>query len=126
MIKILICGDRNWSNKKIIEEEVLKALEELECTDRKDVIILHGGARGADSLAGEVARELGIRIKVFPAEWEKYGKVAGPLRNIEMLDEKPKLVLAFHNDLSNSKGTAHTVRYAKKRGTTVKVIGEEV
>lgn len=65
-----------------------------------------------------------MRVVVFPAEWEKFGKAAGPIRNIEMLNENPDLVLAFHNDLSKSKGTAHTVKTAQKRGLKVKVIGE--
>ncbi len=125
-MKVLICGDRNWTNQKKIEEEIIKTWKEFKCPPRSEIIIIHGGARGADNLAGEVAKELGLKVKVFPADWERFGKAAGPMRNIEMLNEKPDLVLAFHNDLSKSKGTAHTVRTAEKRGMKVKVISEEL
>jgi len=118
-MKILICGDRNWSNKKKIMEELIKVAKE------NTALVIHGAARGADTLSGEVAKELGMRVATFPAQWEKFGKAAGVLRNIEMLDEKPDLVLAFHNDLSKSKGTAHTVKTAQKRGILVKIISEK-
>lgn len=82
-----------------------------------------GEARGADRLAAEAARRLGIpshRILRFPAKWGKYGKAAGPIRNQQMLDEgKPTLVLAYHNDLENSKGTKDMVSRAEAAGVTV-------
>jgi len=126
MKRILVCGDRNWRDKKRIEELLLKLCKELQITSPNEIMIIHGGARGADSLAGEVAQELGFRLRVYPAEWERYGKVAGPLRNTEMLEDgKPDLVLAFHPDLSKSKGTAHMVKIAKRKGVEVRLIGEE-
>jgi len=83
------------------------------------VILIHGGAPGADTLAGQIGVELGFIIECHPAEWDKYGKAAGPKRNIEMLEREPDLVLAFHKDLNESRGTAHTVREAFKRGMRV-------
>ena len=56
------------------------------------------------------------------AEWQRYGKGAGPRRNDNMLNEHPALVIAFHNDLAKSKGTADTVRKAQKRGIAVRVV----
>ena len=127
-MKILVCGDRNWKNKELIKDELITASgighPGTPTPSPKDILVIEGDARGADKLAGEVAKELGFRVAVFPAQWERFGKMAGPLRNIEMLDEKPDLVLAFHNDLSKSKGTAHTVKNAQKRGIKVKVISE--
>ena len=125
MKRVLVCGDRNWKDKKRIEEELLKSCKEFDIFSPKDIVVIEGGAKGVDSLAGEVAKELGFRLLVYPAEWEKFGKMAGPLRNIEMLEDgKPDLVLAFHADLSKSKGTAHMVKIAKKKGIEVKIIGE--
>jgi len=127
-LKILICGDRNWTNKEKIKDELIKSIENEPTLDKSkspaSIVVIHGGARGADKLAGEVAEELGMRVVVFSAKWEKFGIAAGPIRNIEMLNENPDLVLAFHNDLSKSKGTAHTVKTAQKRDLKVKVIGE--
>jgi len=106
-MKILICGDRNWSNREVIKRELSKILG-------TNHVVIHGGANGADKLAGEVAKGLGFKVVVFPADWEKYGKVAGMLRNTEMLMEKPELILAFHPDLSQSKGTKGLLKIASK------------
>ena len=107
-MKILVCGDRKWPHKEAIK----KALSQYD----KDTIVIHGGATGADSLGGEVAKELEMAVQVFPADWDQFGRRAGMMRNLQMLDEKPDLVLAFHNFLPNSKGTKHTVTEALKRG----------
>lgn len=84
---------------------------------------MHGGAKGADSLAGLVARQLGFKVEVYPANWKKYGRAAGPVRNNQMLDTDPDVVLAFHPNLKESKGTAHCVREARKRSIEVKLYG---
>lgn len=112
---VLVCGDREWTDKAAIKH-VLSQLP-------VDTVILHGGCKGADMLAGEVAVELGYDVFMFPANWDKYGLRAGPIRNLQMLDQNPELVIAFHEDLSKSKGTAHTVREARKRGMKVYVKG---
>lgn len=111
---ILVCGDRHWTDR----EAIRRRLNQLP----KDAIILHGAARGADSIAGEEAKKLGLTVKEFPADWDKYGRAAGPIRNRLMLDEKPDLVIAFHYDLSKSKGTADTAREARKRGIPVYIV----
>lgn len=83
-------------------------------------IILTGGAKGADSMAHEIAGELGFMRKVMPADWAQYGKRAGYLRNIAMLDEGPELVIAFWD--GKSKGTLHTINEAEKRGIKVEIV----
>lgn len=116
-MKVLVCGDRNWVDASIIR----KRLSELD----KDVLIIVGGARGADSLAFKEALGLGLEVEVVYAEWHIYGRAAGPIRNLVMLDMKPDLVIAFHDDLSSSKGTAHCVKAAVERGIAVEVIKRE-
>lgn len=113
-MKVLVTGDRHWYNKDRIRE-ILSALTDVEC-------IIEGEARGADTLAREVAEELGIPVKKFPADWDKHGKAAGPIRNIQMLDEKPDLVIAFHDNLALSRGTKHTVTEANKRRIPVRLV----
>lgn len=114
VIKTLICGDRNWNNYWPIYY-VLSKLD-------KDTIIIHGAARGADSIAGAIATSLGFEVVSVPADWKKYGKAAGPIRNRVMLDMNPDLVIAFHNDIENSKGTKDCVKEAEKRGIEVKIV----
>lgn len=114
-MKILICGDRYWDDKVTI----LTKMESL----AKDTLVIHGGARGADTLADECAHELGLPVTPFPADWQRFGKKAGPLRNRQMLDQKPDLVIAFHKNLQSSKGTKDCVNEARKRSIPVKIIG---
>ena len=104
--RVLVCGDREWTEKALIHRYL--AYMHVEA-------IIEGEAKGADTLAKEVANELGIEVRPFPARWSQYGRAAGPIRNQQMLDEgKPTLVLAFHNDIHNSKGTKDMIVRANK------------
>lgn len=80
---------------------------------------MHGGAPGADQLAARAARKLGLEVEEYRADWGKYGRRAGMLRNLEMLNRNPDFVLAFWD--GQSKGTAHTIREARRRGMHVAV-----
>lgn len=112
---VLICGDRNWHSKA----RILTRLSKLPQSTR----IIHGACRGADCLAGECAEELGLDTKPYPAEWSKYRAAAGPIRNKQMLDmEEPELVIAFHENLTKSKGTSNMLNQASKRGIKIEVI----
>ena len=116
-MKVLVCGDRNWIDRELIREH-LSQIESLE-------LVIEGGARGADTLSRKAAVGLGVEVNEYRAEWEIYGRAAGPIRNRRMLDEKPDLVLAFHDNIQESKGTADTVREAKRRGISCVVISHE-
>lgn len=113
-MKVLVCGDRNWNHAGLILDRLGKL--------PAGAIILEGGANGADTLARHAAERLGFAVMEFPADWDKHGRAAGPIRNRQMLDEKPDLVIAFHSNLAASRGTADTVREAKRRGIPVEVI----
>lgn len=83
--------------------------------------ILHGGARGADELAGRAAHALDLPATVFRPDWRRYGGRAGILRNLAMLDEGPELVIAFWD--GSSPGTRHTIEEARRRGIPVEIVG---
>jgi len=84
--------------------------------------LIHGAAPGADRMAGEIGGLIGYWVLDFPADWRQHGKAAGPIRNRQMLREgQPDLVIAFHDDLSASKGTRDMVRIARKAGIPVLV-----
>jgi hypothetical protein len=132
-MRVLVCGDRNWIDYDLIASRLDKLMTEV---DREDdgpcLTVIQGCARGADSLAGEwVDRNLvyyegnAVQQK-FPADWKQYGRAAGPIRNQQMLREgKPDLVLAFHDDIENSKGTKDMVNRAKRAGILTKVISHK-
>ena len=87
---VLICGSRNWKNKQIIHDALVKL------HDHGVTTIIEGEANGADLLAREAALKLGIEVIGVPAVWEKYDKAAGSIRNRRMLEiMMPELVLAF-------------------------------
>ena len=112
-LRLLVCGDRLWGDKEAIRERILAL---------SPGVIIHGGAQGADTLAGLAAAELGIPTEVYPAQWVRLGRAAGMIRNQQMLDEgRPDYVLAFHDDLAHSKGTANMIRRAEKAGIPVEV-----
>ncbi len=113
-MKILVCGGRDWGSKLVIKSW-LRFLN--------PSLVIEGECRGADRLAAKAANELGIPVKPMPAKWGLYGKAAGPIRNREMLDEKPDLVLAFHFNITESSGTADTLFEADNRGIPYAVIG---
>lgn len=104
---VLVCGGRNYTDAWTVWDELGKL---------NPNYVIHGGARGADSLAGAWAFERSIPVRVFEAEWGKHGKAAGALRNQRMLDEgRPDAVLAF----PGGRGTADMVRRARKAGIRV-------
>lgn len=121
MKRVLICGDRGWTNGRLI----LKYLKYLQAFGGTKVVI-EGECSGADSLARKAAEELGLEVAPFPANWKKFGRAAGPIRNQQMLDEgKPTYVLAFHNDIEHSKGTKDMVARARKAHIPVREVKEK-
>lgn len=114
-MKILITGDRNWTDKQLIKE-VLEFIPNI-------TLVINGKARGADTAATLAAQELNISVKEYPANWATFGRAAGTIRNIEMFNNsKPNLVLAFHDNFMESKGTKHMCEYAMKNDCPIILI----
>jgi len=76
-MKIIVFGSREWMDEGIIYR-VLSKLP-------KDTILVTGYARGADRIADNIGRRLGFDVRAYPANWDKHGNSAGPIRNREML-----------------------------------------
>jgi len=116
-MKILVTGDRNWDDLVAIAFALEGLLEEFDIHPQ-DITLIHGAARGADTIAGLVGDELGMDVRPYPAKWSYYGKAAGPIRNQEMLDENPdiELALVFHSNLDESKGTRDMINRLEKAG----------
>jgi hypothetical protein len=77
--------------------------------------VFHGAAKGADTEIGKWAYTWGLEVREFPANWEKYGKSAGPIRNLEMLrtaldHQSGVICVAF----PGGKGTHHMVSACHK------------
>jgi len=120
MNRLLICGDRHWSNGDFILKELTR-LHQLTPIE----VVIEGEAKGADTLARLAAESLQIPVLRFPARWSEYGRAAGPIRNRQMLEDgKPTCVVAFHNNLHLSRGTANMVRLAQTKRIPVIVMSE--
>lgn len=111
--KVIICGDRYWADYRAVKREVDKL--------PPGTVVIEGGARGADRLARQAAAARGLEVRTFDADWARYGRAAGPIRNAAMLAAGPALVLAFHADLDKSKGTRDMVKRARRAGVPVKL-----
>lgn len=120
-MRILVCGTRTWKDAVGIKEALDEALDTLKPGDT--LTIIEGGAKGADQLAGgwaEARADIGVLHKCFPADWDKFGKRAGYIRNVQMLQEgEPDLVIAFWD--GKSKGTGMMIALAEAWGVKVNV-----
>lgn len=116
-MRVLVCGSRKWSDKQRIQDELRKL--------PIGTVIIEGGARGADELAAKVAKELGFKVKEYSANWERYGRAAGPIRNKQMLDGgKPDIIYAFHTNIMKSKGTLNMLKQGFKKGIPYKLFNK--
>lgn len=118
--RIIICGGRHFKDYKALESLVNSALTEKNLTSN-EVEIVSGHCEGADMLGELYAEKHGIVCKVFPAEWNKYGRAAGPIRNSQMIEYASEstipIVVAFVSP--RTKGTIDTVNKATKRGFSI-------
>jgi hypothetical protein len=112
---IVVCGDRFWTDKTAIENR-------LKCLNQQEDVVITGGCRGVDTITNNIAKKLNLMCVVVDADWNKFGKSAGPIRNRKMLSMNPDLVIAFHNDIESSKGTKDCITEAKKREIPVEII----
>ena len=114
-MRITIGGCRDFNDYEIFKVFVDECLSEIE---DKEIVVLSGHCSGTDLMAEKYAKEMGYDLEIFPAEWEKYGRAAGPKRNKEMV-EKSDVVIAFWN--GKSKGTNNLIKIAKKLSKQVRI-----
>lgn len=114
---ILVTGSRDWTDFDTISTE-LKLISEKFPVD--DTYLVHGNARGADKISAYLWKKMGGKDIALSAEWDKYGKAAGPIRNKDMLDNYDiSHALAFSKN--ESKGTSHMIFLLEERKIPVKI-----
>jgi hypothetical protein len=114
--KVLVSGDRYYKDR----DKVFHVLDALHARIGPDMMIITGGATGADEFARQWAVERRVDHLIMYAKWGVEGRGAGPIRNRRMAKKKPRLVCAFHPDLASSRGTADMIRVAEKMNVKVK------
>lgn len=115
MRRILVTGSRNWDQPDVI----YRALSDLALDG--PALLVHGGASGADQIAGRAARQLGWEREIHPARWRAngiYNPQAGLLRNRHMVELGADLCLAFIKD--GSRGATHCAQLAEQYGIPVR------
>ena len=109
-IKLCVAGGRDFDNYSVLKDVLDRYLK-----TRKglEIIIVSGTANGADSLGERYAAENGLKAETYPADWDKYGKRAGMIRNAEMAKVSDVLISFWDG---SSKGTKNMIEQMDRRG----------
>lgn len=115
--RVLVCGSRHWMDYGLMASRLNQI---------KPHLICHGGAWGADDLAGLWAKRKNVPCWIYRADWRTHGKAAGAIRNLLMLDEfEPELVVAFKDEFDETLrhgGTEHMVKIARQAGVLTMIV----
>ena len=121
MTRVIIAGSRNFNDQDLFDNSIHDTLIRYE-TDELEIV--SGGCSGADRMGEEYAEEWGIKCTVFPADWDTYGRAAGPIRNEQMTKYAAAadrgILVAF--PIGESLGTRNMIKLSKRYGLEVEVI----
>ena len=106
-MRLAVVGSRNYN-----DYEKLEKILEIIVKQNNVTTIVSGGAQGADRLSHKFALEHHLEFDVYIPDWDKHGKGAGYIRNVEIWDNSD-LGIAFWD--GSSKGTEHSFKLAKKQ-----------
>jgi hypothetical protein len=82
MTRVLVCGGRNFADQALLDATLDRLMKRYSID-----AVIEGNGRGADRMAGYWARKNGIDNLKFPADWNRHGHAAGPIRNQQMIDQ---------------------------------------
>lgn len=116
--RVIVCGSRDFDDYPKLCRWLDHLLSRVTKTHR--VIVVHGACRGADSLAESYARSRGLLVESYPADWDRYGRSAGPKRNAKMVGIA-NAVVAFWD--GKSSGTRDTIDKAKQKNIPLRIVG---
>ena len=114
-MKLIIAGGRDFDDYPLMKSKLDNILETVD----EQIEIVSGTANGADKLGEQYAQEKGFPIKRFPADWDKYKKKAGYIRNKQMAEYATHCVCFWNG---KSKGTAMMIDLAKELKLGLRVI----
>lgn len=110
-MKVIIAGSRDFTNRHVVAQ----ALNDSGFIPTQ---IVSGGARGVDTVGENIALLMGYSVKQFPADWETYGKAAGPIRNAQMAEYADALIAIWDGE---SRGTKNMIDTMQKLGKPVHI-----
>lgn len=112
--RLVVAGSRDFDDYALLSAELDKLL-----AGKTNITIVSGTARGADRLGERYAAEHNLRIERFPAEWEKYHKGAGPIRNMKMVQSADAVIVFWDNE---SSGTKNIIECARKEDIPYRIV----
>ena len=112
--RLVVAGSRDFNDYTLLSAELDKLL-----AGKTNITIVSGTARGADRLGERYAAEHNLRIERFPAEWEKYHKGAGPIRNMMMVQSADAVIVFWDNE---SSGTKNIIECARKQDIPYRIV----
>lgn len=113
--RVIVAGSRNFTDYRLLQTK----LNHFMASFTVQPAIVSGGARGADALGEQYAQRRSLEIVRFPAEWDRYGKSAGMLRNARMAWASSHLVAFWDGE---SPGTRNMIEMANAEGLAVRVV----
>ncbi len=113
----MVAGCRDFADYSFAKEKIDVCISKIK--NEYKLIFVSGGCKGTDMLGERYAKENGYEIERYIADWDRYGKSAGPKRNKEMA-EISDFVICFWD--GKSRGTESMINYAKAKGKPVKII----
>jgi hypothetical protein len=123
-MKLIVAGSRHFDQAEPVKKYITSAVRDLESiTESKVTEIVSGTARGIDTIGEEWARENGIPVKRFPADWDTYGKRAGHIRNREMAEYADAALVIWDG---KSRGSANMVATAEAMTLTLMQVQIEI
>jgi predicted Rossmann fold nucleotide-binding protein DprA/Smf involved in DNA uptake len=114
--RVIVAGSRSFNDYATLQMVCDNLLAKKKQTH--NIVVISGTARGADTLGEQYAHERGYAVEEFPADWQQYGKAAGPIRNRQIADIADA-VIAFWD--GHSTGTKDMITEAKKKGLAVRI-----
>ena len=117
--RIIIAGSREFNNYRLLVNKVSYLIKEKSKTH--NIIIISGTARGADKLGEYWAETTGYQVERYPADWNKYGKRAGYIRNKQMAEVADALI-AFNKSPNGTNGTNNMIQIMKEMKKSVRTV----
>lgn len=123
--RIIVAGTRDFNNYEMLNTELSDFIDTIldDVEAQAGIEFISGTANGADSLGEKFAKSRGYSLKFFPADWNKYGKAAGPIRNKQMAEyasEERGVLFAFWD--GKSRGSKNMIELAKTYGLEVHIV----
>jgi predicted Rossmann fold nucleotide-binding protein DprA/Smf involved in DNA uptake len=115
-MRVIIAGSRGFNDYETLYTNCEEAIHK---DPSEEIVIISGGAKGADKLGESYAKSKGYKLEIYPANWDAFGKSAGYKRN-EQMAEKADCLIAFWD--GTSKGTKHMIDIARRKKLRIFIV----